>query len=415
MMNFKGNSLGYLALFILFASELATITVQAEEYAVLGIVRDKRGDSIQGITVEIQRIGDAPPIGFPVPMIVESTYTDTIGSYSISVEVTTGYTYDLVFKKQGYQTKRFEDYFSEIDTSTVQDAALNRVPIVEINGPYEASVDEFISYSSEGTFDPDGDKLSFLWTFGDGNSDSAANPTHSYLVASAYTVILSVEDSEGAKTTVNTTCQVGDPSPLVENNGPYVGEKNKPVQFSSEGSHDPVGYLVTYAWSFGDDDTSDEENPVHVYTEVGIYHVELEVTNSRGIAASTVTRCKITGDPPISEINGPYQGTVEEAVVFSADGSYAAGRASIVDYRWEFGDGSSSSYESPQHNYLDPGEYTVTLNVTDDLGQTTASITTCIVTNVDEGESGFRIPGFPEIGLVLGLVATALLIFRRLD
>jgi RHS repeat-associated protein len=51
------------------------------------------------------------------------------------------------------------------------------------------------------------------------------------------------------------------------------------------------------------------------------------------------------------------------------DGSHAAsGR--IVSYRWEFGDGATSSEREPQHEYAAPGNYAVALTVTDEAGLT---------------------------------------------
>ena len=405
---------------IAVAVALIAAMVQAEEYTVSGVVRDKKGTTIQGVTVEVQEFGEPPPIGFLLPVVVESTTTNISGSYSLTVNETGGYKYDLVFKKQGYQTRRFENFLSTAESFTDQDATLNLLPIIDINGPYQGPVGEPISFTSEGTFDPDGDEVTYLWSFGDGHTESAANPTHSYSVTETYIVILTVEDSEGARSSSNTTCLIGDPLPVVEINGPYVREKNEPVQFSSHGSHDPDGKQITYKWDFGDDGTSDEENPAHIYTEVGIYHVKLEVTNIKGVSTSTITRCKITGDPPVCEINGPYQGTVEEGIVFSSHGSLAAGRASIIVYGWDFGDGITSSEENPRHNYSEPGVYTVILNVTDDLGQIEVTYTSCTVeTQVEQGDEGegsrFPIPGFLGTSLVLGVITAAvlLIILRR--
>jgi hypothetical protein len=44
----------------------------------------------------------------------------------------------------------------------------------------------------------------------------------------------------------------------------------------------------------------------------------------------------------------------------------------IVAWRWDFGDGTSSVEQSPDHAYPRPGDYTVTLTVTDNLGRTHA-------------------------------------------
>ncbi len=41
-----------------------------------------------------------------------------------------------------------------------------------------------------------------------------------------------------------------------------------------------------------------------------------------------------------------------------------------VSHQWQFGDGATSTATSPSHDYVNPGSYTVTLTVTDSVGQT---------------------------------------------
>src|SRR5205085_1992135 len=65
------------------------------------------------------------------------------------------------------------------------------------------------SFFFAGYADPEGQTLSYNWTFGDGTTSTLANPTHTYPVAGPYTVRLSVSD--GVNTTVSTplTISVG--------------------------------------------------------------------------------------------------------------------------------------------------------------------------------------------------------------
>src|SRR5687768_6340692 len=62
----------------------------------------------------------------------------------------------------------------------------------------EVLTGQAVSFSSEGSVDPDNrpQPISFLWTFGDGESSSERNPLHSFARSGAYTV--SVEVSDGA-------------------------------------------------------------------------------------------------------------------------------------------------------------------------------------------------------------------------
>ena len=58
-----------------------------------------------------------------------------------------------------------------------------------------------------------------------------------------------------------------------------------PVQFTDESSNIPT----SWSWDFGDGTTSTVQNPVHTYTESGVYTVTLEACNSLGCDVITVT------------------------------------------------------------------------------------------------------------------------------
>ncbi|WP_433347573.1 ThuA domain-containing protein [Microtetraspora malaysiensis] len=81
------------------------------------------------------------------------------------------------------------------------------------------------------------------------------------------------------------------------------------VQFSSEGTRDPDGKALTYAWDFDGDGTTDstDPNPTHTYTKAGKYNAVLTVKNAddKTATASVViaagnTRPKVTLDLPIN-------------------------------------------------------------------------------------------------------------------
>ncbi len=61
---------------------------------------------------------------------------------------------------------------------------------------------------------------------------------------------------------------------------------------------------------------------------------------------------------------------VGESVFFNASASYDPDGGSLVNYDWDFGDDSTGTGMTATHTYATPGDYTVTLNVTDDDGET---------------------------------------------
>ncbi len=67
----------------------------------------------------------------------------------------------------------------------------------------------------------------------------------------------------------------------------------KTVSFDGTGSIDTDGWIVSYAWDFGDGNTATEVTPTHTYDTPGTYTVTLTVTDN-GDATSDPTTCTIT-------------------------------------------------------------------------------------------------------------------------
>ena len=71
--------------------------------------------------------------------------------------------------------------------------------------------------------------------------------------------------------------------------------------------------------------------------------------------------------PPVADANGPYVIYPCRTVILDGSGSYDP-NGSIVDYAWDFGDGTTGSGVAPTHTYAEDGIYIVVLCVTDNHG-----------------------------------------------
>jgi PKD repeat protein len=96
------------------------------------------------------------------------------------------------------------------------------------------------------------------------------------------------------------------------------------------------GYPATYAWTFGDGDTSTAANPVHTYAAAGTYPVSLTVTNSDGTDTETKAGYIIVTNPPPPDIDDErppaYPGAPQQPVTVTVNvgGDTAVSRATVT-------------------------------------------------------------------------------------
>jgi PKD repeat protein len=254
-----------------------------------------------------------------------------------------------------------------------------------------------IGFDGTASSDADGTIASYSWDFGDGGVASGPSPTHSYSVDGSFTVTLTVTDNDGLTGTDSTSAVInpagGNTPPVAQANGPYSGTEGSAVQFSSSGSLDPDGSIVTYAWDFGDGSMSATANPSHTYVAAGTYNVSLTVTDDAGDSTSDATTATIeanfVNEPPTADANGPYAGFVGDTVVFDGSASTDADGA-VVRYDWDFGDGivAADAGPVPTHVYAAAGQFTVTLTVTDDLGATGSNSSSVTIAGRDAASDG---------------------------
>ncbi|MEO7521189.1 MAG: DNA/RNA non-specific endonuclease, partial [Gemmatimonas sp.] len=83
-----------------------------------------------------------------------------------------------------------------------------KFPVAATNGPFTEVVGTSIPMSAAGSTDPDGDALTFVWSFGDGSVASGVNATHTYSTSGLFTVRLIATDTRGLADTVFTTANV---------------------------------------------------------------------------------------------------------------------------------------------------------------------------------------------------------------
>lgn len=222
-----------------------------------------------------------------------------------------------------------------------------------------------------------GNNVGFTWELGAGQTQNGASITHQFTETGRYPVTVIAQNSVSQQSQLLQVDVLTTPVASFTVSSPVdVGQT---VIFSN---HSQVGHApewVTYEWDFGDGEGSTRQQPTHVYTIAGSYPLTLTVSNR--VASDT-----ITGSITVLDVDEPIAG-----LTITHDGPMMLGQithftATILEghngnYSWDFGDGSSLSYQCCQrmqvtneHLYTATGRYTVQVVVTNSINSQTQSI-----------------------------------------
>jgi len=135
------------------------------------------------------------------------------------------------------------------------------------------------------------------------------------------------------------------------------------VQFAQQAT----GGATTFQWDFGNGNTSNLPNPGVIYVNPGTYTVTLTVSDGTDNATETKTGYITVFADPTADFDLNPMGGCAPLTVTPNDLS-VPGDGNIVDWTWDFGDGTVLTGPNPAHTYTVPGTYDVSLSVTDANG-----------------------------------------------
>jgi gliding motility-associated-like protein len=214
-----------------------------------------------------------------------------------------------------------------------------------------------------------GPGYTYSWNLGNGTVSTAANPQTIYVGEGAYTVSLTVTYDGVSETLVKEDFIVVHNQPVVNFSllSDTIGCAPYTVTFENN-TVDPEGSDLTYTWSLGDGNLSNEAAPAHTYMPAGNFDVTLLAENAFG-CSSSYTEPQLVHVVKPQAVFGvhPSNSCTGELEAFFTNNSVA--RTGYATF-WDFGDGTTSDERSPAHFYDDEGAFTVQLTITDDIGCT---------------------------------------------
>ena len=264
------------------------------------------------------------------------------GNYTIKLNVSNGYT-------------------SDSDTHLL---CILEKPVAAFSlKPSEGMAPLNVSFSDLST----GDVTSWKWDFGDGADSTEQSPFHEYALNGTYPVTLTVGNAYSSDINGSFVHVLPPPPPEMPvaafSLDPEEGRAPLNVSFTDLST----GNVTAWKWDFGDGANSTEQNPFHEYTDPGEFTVSLNVTNADGSdinqSAVHVLPAPVPGAPVAAFSLDPSEGDAPLNVSFTD-----LSTGNVTAWNWDFGDGANSTEQNPFHEYTDPGEFTVILNVTNAYG-----------------------------------------------
>ncbi|MBI3502830.1 MAG: PKD domain-containing protein [Bacteroidetes bacterium] len=130
---------------------------------------------------------------------------------------------------------------------------------------------------------PDDTIVSWNWNFGDGKTSFIQNPIHTYDPSGNYLTTLNVTTNYGFNNAFQNPVQVSSPPSTY-----FTTQMNCSADWVCffDNSTSNGGNIISWLWNFGDGDTSNQQNPSHLYASSGTYSIVLTVSSDSDCASN---------------------------------------------------------------------------------------------------------------------------------
>ncbi len=194
-----------------------------------------------------------------------------------------------------------------VDTEQVAIVVTDAPPVAKASVNNEAPLPGVaVVFSAAGSYDLQGDIVSYHWEFGDGSTETGEIVQHTYIEGKYYVVTLTVTDESGLKAQTHLgmnvlpgqssggscsgstgSCGGPDINPLAIITSKYFsctsnGQVGDAITLDGSASRPAVGQMVSYHWDFGDGSTGSGAAVSHVYSVSNTYIITLTVVDEGG-------------------------------------------------------------------------------------------------------------------------------------
>jgi hypothetical protein len=175
-------------------------------------------------------------------------------------------------------------------------------------------------------------------------------------------------------------------------------------------SSDNIG-IASYTWTFkdGTDKTLMGVNPSYTFETPGVYTVTLTVKDQAGNSATDTVVVTVVTDNIVPVANAGINQTTSVGVTTGFHATASSDNVGIASYEWDFGDDTTATGMDVTHVFAVEGNYTVTLTVWDQAGNTASDT---ILVEVSQGNA-ISLWAVAFATLLFAVVAAVLVWMRR--
>jgi gliding motility-associated-like protein len=204
--------------------------------------------------------------------------------------------------------------------------------------------------------------ISTSWDFGDGTTSKVNNPSHFFATPGVYDVVLKITSIGGCTTQKSKRVIVKGP----EGDFTYsniVGCNPLQTNFKASAKN-----ASSFVWDFNDGTTVTTTDSIvdHEYTTPGVYLPKLILMDAGGCQVPIIGTDTITVYGVKANFSTNSNMVCDSGTVKFTNNTISNDR--ITSYSWDFGDGSTSNAQSPEHGYKTTGEYVTRLKVSTQYG-----------------------------------------------
>lgn len=282
----------------------------------------------------------------PIPNISNWTFGD--GGTGVGSPVTHSYTAPGV-----YQVKLYNTYPNCVDSFS-QDITIHPLPVADFTAPVTSGCQPPLTVNFQDL--TTGGATAWEWNFGDGNTSTVQNPSHTYNSYGSFNVTLIATSANGCKDTIVKPAFVRIRRAIMS--VPLLPDRGCiPFTISPVPVVNALDAVTSWEWDFGDGGTAFVQNPTHTYTVQGTYTVKLIITTSSGCRDTlTINNAVQVGSKPMANFTATPNPVCARQPVQFTDLSVPAD-----EWLWDFGDGSTSILQNPTHVFNDTGYFDITL------------------------------------------------------